>query len=66
MTTQANTDLAIRLIEIHAACKRRKGGKAEWMSIAATLIYQATGKHFHGGCYCDGFLLHALREIAAK
>ena len=66
MTTQANTDLAKRLIEIHAACKRRKGGKAEWMSIAATLIYQAPGKHFHGGCYCDGFLLHALNEIAAK
>lgn len=66
MTTQANTDLAKRLIEIHAACKRRKGGYAEWMRRAATLIYQATGQHFHGACYCDGFLLHALREIAAK
>ena len=66
MTTQANIDLANRLINIHAACKRRKGGRAEWMSIAATLIYQATGQHFHGAAYCDGFLLNALREMAAK
>ena len=66
MTTQANIDLAKRLIEIHAACKRRKGGKAKWISIAAALIHKATGKHFHGAAYCDGFLLNALREIAAK
>jgi len=63
-TTKIKT-IAVRLIETHAYAKRRKGGLNEWMTVASELIYKATGKHFHGNARCDGFILHALREIAA-